>query len=106
MTPKQRKKAKKTRKNENRKMLKAKGMNCHHVNPRSISKDDSEQNTVYIDARRHEVYHWLFRNKTPDEIINYLIDYFWKGQTEWVFEAIAKRRLPDELPEEIKRVFI
>lgn len=92
MTTAEKRKAKKKKKEDNRKMMKSRGMNCHHINPLSRSKDDSEENTLYIDARKHEVYHWLFKNKTPDEIVNFLIDYFWKGQTEWVFEAIANRQ--------------
>jgi len=95
MTTAEKRKDKKKKKEDNRKMMKTRGMTRHHISPRSRSKDDSEENTVYIDARKHEVYHWLFKNKNPDEIVNFLIDYFWDGQDKWIFEAIAKRRTPN-----------
>lgn len=63
----------------------------HHINPLARSNDNSSSNVVLIDAMHHEMYHWLFADMTPDEIINYLVDYFWKGEVGWLYKAIAKR---------------
>lgn len=62
----------------------------HHIRPRSRGGTDDEENIVFIDIRRHETYHKLFDNKTPEEIIEYLVKYFWGGQWEWVVRALHK----------------
>lgn len=85
------KKAKKMLRKEKIKLLKEAGKNRHHIIPSSRGGGNNQNNIIYIDVIKHDIYHQLFRNKTPDEIINYLIDYFWNGQEKWVFEAIAKR---------------
>lgn len=44
-----------------------------------------------IDKKLHEKYHTLFENKTPVEIIEFLVEYFWKNQWFWVEEALKGR---------------
>ena len=66
-------------------------LNRHHILPSSRGGKMNDENIAIIDLYIHRNYHTLFSNKTPDEIINYLIDYFWNGQDKWLFEAIAKR---------------
>lgn len=92
MTTKERRKARKLKKRIKALERKEAGKNRHHIIPRSKKGKDFGDNIAIIDVIKHEKYHHLFSNRTPDEIINYLIDYFWNGQTQWVFEAIAKRR--------------
>lgn len=71
--------------------MKLDGKNKHHIIPTSRGGKDNENNFTYIDRDKHSKYHHLFENKTPDEIINYLVDYFWKGNLGFIFEAIANR---------------
>ena len=92
---KERKRLKRQRKKEKRKdkafWLKSHGKNEHHILPKSLGGTRGHDNIAYVDIKKHRDYHAIFENLSPDEIINYLIDYFWNGQTKWVFEAIANR---------------
>ena len=56
----------------------------HHIVPRSRGGRDTSDNIAKVDNKKHELYHELFVNKTPNEIIDYLVSYFWKGQIGWV----------------------
>jgi len=58
--------------------------NRHHIIPSSRGGKGHKQNIVIVDIEQHKDYHKLFRNLTPDEIIKYLVDYFWNGETKWV----------------------
>lgn len=51
----------------------------HHVIPRSRSGSDLEDNLCWIDGDEHQKYHALFENRTPEEIMKYLINDFWNG---------------------------
>lgn len=62
----------------------------HHIVPTSKGGKNLEDNLSYVLSKQHEAYHILFINKTPDEIINYLVDSFWNGNKEWVGKYIDK----------------
>jgi len=51
---------------------------------------------VLIDAQKHQVYHKLFGNKTPKEIMNYLNSYFWKDK----YIIRLEERRANESPED------
>ena len=91
---KERKKLKRQRKKQRKKdqamWLKLHGKNEHHILPKSLG-GGRHNNISFVDIEKHQDYHKLFDNLSPDKIVNYLIDYFWNGQTKWVFEAIANR---------------
>ena len=40
---------------------------------------------------RHSLYHKNFSNMTPVEIINFLVEYYWKGQWKWVIRALIEK---------------
>ena len=71
-------------------ILKDEGKNKHHIICRSKGGKDDEENIAIVDVFKHEKYHNLFNNRNPEEIIDYLVNYFWKGNWGFVFEAIAK----------------
>ena len=64
----------------------------HHIIPSSrqdeIHISFPERNIVKVDRKRHNLYHRLFSNKTPQEIINLLVDEFWGKQRYWVYKTI------------------
>ena len=62
----------------------------HHIIPTSRGGDSSIDNIVEIETKIHNIYHQLFINKKPDEIIEYLTNVFWKGKWEYVAEAYQK----------------
>lgn len=60
----------------------------HHIIPQSRVRDNRLENIVIIDIKKHNDYHRIFENKTPQEIVIYLTDYFWKGNINFAIEAI------------------
>lgn len=62
----------------------------HHVIPTSRGGTNDKTNLAYVMKETHKHYHQLFQNKTPDEIIEHLVHYFWNDQWGWL-EAAKKR---------------
>ena len=91
MNAKEKKKLKKNKRRIEKKRLNGKNINRHHIICSSKGGENTAKNICYVDMFKHRDYHKLFSNKNPDEIINYLIDYFWNGQTEHVYNALSKR---------------
>ena len=56
----------------------------HHIIPRSRGGNSSHENLAVVNSVAHNKYHILFGNKTPDEIIRNLVDYFWNGEIKFV----------------------
>lgn len=54
----------------------------HHITPRSKGGSDDKSNLARVAHKQHDLYHQLFDNKTPKEILIYLSEYFWKAQKE------------------------
>ena len=52
----------------------------HHIIPRSREGADDKCNLANVAHKQHDLYHQLFENKTPEEILEYLVSYFWKSQ--------------------------
>lgn len=57
----------KSRKRHNRK--RHAGRNYHHLTPRSRNGKNTDANLLLIDIERHRMLHWIFGNRTLDEII-------------------------------------
>jgi len=91
MNAKEKRKWKKETRRIEKKRMKGKHINKHHIIPRSRGGEDEAKNLAYVDMFKHRDYHKLFDNKTPDEIINYLVDEFWNGQDEWILKAFRQR---------------
>ncbi len=56
----------------------------HHIVPISRKGKNLENNIDYVPNLQHNLYHHLFSNRTPDEIIDYLVQDFWGGQKRWI----------------------
>jgi hypothetical protein len=52
----------------------------HHIIPKSRGGDRSRRNIAYLTRREHQMYHALFENRTPKEILYYLNSYFWNDR--------------------------
>lgn len=70
----------------------------HHIKPRSRGGNKGNQfgdNISVICGRCHEHYHNAhgldFGNMNPDEIIAFIVHYYWKDQWGWVSEAIKHK---------------
>jgi len=68
------------------------GSNIHHIFPTSRFHQwkNEEWNQTRVNIHQHELYHALFFNRTPQEIIQFLSDYFWKGHIEPPPQAFQK----------------
>ena len=55
--------------------------NWHHIFPKSRCPQwkHRDWNQVNIDRKMHDLYHQLFENRTPQEVLNFLTEYFWGG---------------------------
>jgi len=67
--------------------------NRHHVIPRSRGGTSKLENIAKVNIKKHEHYHALFDNRTPPEIINYLVKKYWNGNWDYVSDAYDKFRL-------------
>ena len=56
----------------------------HHIVPSSRGGSDERCNIARVAHKEHDLYHQLFGNMLPDEIIEYLVKTFWKGQRHWL----------------------
>lgn len=61
----------------------------HHIIPRSRSHKGIE-GICKVPRLMHELYHHLFGNMKPDEILNWLNENFWNN----MFEITIKKRPP------------
>ena len=57
---------------------------CHHVTPTSRGGSDDRENKLWIPGNKHEAYHLLFGNATPEEAIEILANQWttpkWKNE--------------------------
>jgi len=63
----------------------------HHILPSSRNGKSFGKNIAVLNVKEHQNYHTLFSNLTPDEIIVELVEHFWNGQWEWVYEALRRK---------------
>jgi len=82
---KERKKKQKRKKKKRKRVI-----DQHHIVPRSRGGKLNKINVAETDKEKHALYHRIFFNMTPDEIIIYLTKEFWNGQTKWVNRALTK----------------
>jgi len=62
----------------------------HHIIPKSRGGSGLEYNLSFIPDRIHKKYHSLFENKTPPEIVEYLVDTFWRGNDDGIIKYLYK----------------
>jgi len=63
----------------------------HHIRPTSKGGSTNGDNVSWIGKKLHDKYHSLFSNRTPEEIIDFLVNYFWKGKIEYVEKYLLKK---------------
>ena len=63
----------------------------HHIIPRSRGGNSKLENIAKINPRKHQFYHALFDNRTPEEIVNYLVKNYWNGNWQYVENAYHDR---------------
>lgn len=68
----------------------------HHIIPKSRGGKDTPENILRVNDKFHRAYHLLFANKVQHEIIEYLINFWFKGRvtrnTLKLFEKYLERR--------------
>lgn len=66
--------------------------NIHHIIPRSRGGGEDNSNKVRIPRRIHELYHNLFSNMTPSEVLSFLENCIWDGDTSIIDDYAEKGR--------------
>lgn len=66
-----------------KKKIKKNVLTKHHIVPTSRGGPTLD-NLCYVPRRQHGLYHDLFLNRTPEEIIDYLVNDFWDGKKDYV----------------------
>jgi hypothetical protein len=64
----------------------------HHIIPRSRGGHSERDNISLLPRNIHQKYHSLFDNKTPPEILDFLVSYFWKGNKQFIREYLDATR--------------
>jgi len=59
----------------------------HHVVPSSRGGSSRLENIAKVRDLDHKKYHALFENKIPEEIVEYLVTQYWKGDWSYVERA-------------------
>jgi hypothetical protein len=65
----------------------------HHIIPSSrISSDRAEKskNKVKVNDSLHKKFHALMLNRTPEECLRFLVNYFWGGNLDFVRNFLRK----------------
>lgn len=73
--------------------MKDKNISHHHVIPRSRIKQGKQEpinNLAIVTHYEHDKYHQLFSNRTPVEILHYLVETFWNGKVEYLNEYLEE----------------
>lgn len=65
--------------------------NKHHIIPSSIGGSNKDDNIVVIDIELHQHYHAIFKNLHPVKVIEYLVDYFFGGNDEFVIQYLKEK---------------
>ena len=64
----------------------------HHILPRAKNGGDEKKNIAKVMRYKHRRYHLLFKNKSPIQIICFLVEYFWRGNWEFVEQALKRSK--------------
>lgn len=65
----------------------------HHIIPSSRGGSNDKSNKVRINMDLHQRYHSLFSNRTPEEVLDFLVEYFWGGDISFVQEYLMREGL-------------
>ena len=69
--------------------------NVHHIFPTSRYPELKwdRYNQAITPVSEHAKYHILFTNRNPYEVLDCLVDEFWNGRIDLVFEWLETRRI-------------
>lgn len=63
----------------------------HHINPRSRQKGKGVVGVCLVPRFRHELYHHLFGNMFPYEILEFINKIFWNNEYEITIKKKERR---------------
>lgn len=67
-----------------------KKITSHHIIPRSRNGRTEKGNIAKVTHLEHDRYHQIFENKTPVEILHYLVTSFWGNKKEFLVEYLEE----------------
>lgn len=71
--------------------LRSKWNDTHHIVPRSRGGADNGKNKIKVNIDIHSRFHRLFSNRTPVEIIDFLVEYFWNGNISFIEKYLDRK---------------
>lgn len=71
--------------------LRSKWNDSHHIIPRSRGGGNNGNNKIEVNGELHRIFHRLFSNRTPVEIIEFLVDYFWNGNLYFIKKYLDRK---------------
>lgn len=63
----------------------------HHILPSSRGGNGSKENISVINEDLHRRFHDLFSNRTPHEVVEFLVEYFFAGDYHILMEVLNKK---------------
>lgn len=76
----------------------------HHITPRSRGGKDAESNIMEVDERKHSLWHQIFSNLKPDEVIM-LINYWTIFEGSWDRGYWNTKKIGDNLMSLLNKFF-
>lgn len=76
----------------------------HHITPSSRGGTGLPRNIAMVKKIPHQNYHILFGNKTPTEIIEYLVDTYWKGDWDYVRQAYEQNNSEERMESSLEKL--
>ena len=77
----------------------------HHIVPSSKGGTNDSDNIAYIKQGLHSKYHDLFVNRTPEEILEFLENYFWGGNTDFIADYFWKEPGESSHTQQFRKLF-
>ena len=62
----------------------------HHIIPKSRGGTNALENIAQLTQKKHRDYHTLFGNRTPEEIVPYLVTDFWNNH--WHYAENSRQK--------------
>lgn len=63
----------------------------HHILPSSRGGNSGSENVVMVNEDLHQRFHALVHNRTPEETIEFLVEYFFGGDYEILEKVLQKK---------------
>jgi hypothetical protein len=78
-------------------------MNRHHIIPSSRHGSNAPSNIVWLKKRIHDLYHFIFRNRIPEEVVQYVFTA--PAKRHWAYKQLFKGMNESQIADYLTKVF-